>query len=291
MRPDTAVILVVDDYSDMRDIIKATLSAMGVITILEAEDGLDALEILSSRPVNCVISDWKMPNLDGLGLLKVLRNDPKYLGISFMMMTGDVSRENIQEAISVGVNAFLAKPFTSTSLCEKVALLTEKAYIPSQKGIFKQEDIGNSSDKALVLIVDESSTCINDLSDKLKDEYGVKEAKNGEVALQLIKMRPEPAIVLIGVEIPDINSLEICRRLKADPMTEHIPVIFMAEQVYEDDISEALEIGAADYVSKQAGAMVLKAKIRMHLRLKQRCDELTQQVNNLMRQVMDLSSK
>jgi two-component system chemotaxis response regulator CheY len=113
-------ILIVDDFSTMRKIIRNILTQLGFKNILEADDGTTALEILKKEKVDLIISDWNMPKMNGLELLKAVRSDETIKDIPFVMVTAEAQKENILEAIKYKVNQYIVKPFTPETLKEKL---------------------------------------------------------------------------------------------------------------------------------------------------------------------------
>jgi two-component system chemotaxis response regulator CheY len=113
-------ILVVDDMSSMRRIIKNTLKQLGYPNTDEAEDGEKALEKVRNEPFDLVVSDWNMPNMNGLDLLKAIRQDPKLSALPVLMVTTEAEMDHILEAIRSGVNSYILKPFTPETMKEKI---------------------------------------------------------------------------------------------------------------------------------------------------------------------------
>jgi len=113
-------ILIVDDFSTMRKIIRNILTQLGFKNILEADDGTTALEILKKEKVDLIISDWNMPKMSGLELLKAVRGDENLKDVPFVMVTAEAQKENILEAIKYKVNQYIVKPFTPETLKEKL---------------------------------------------------------------------------------------------------------------------------------------------------------------------------
>jgi len=113
-------ILIVDDFSTMRKIIRNILTQLGFKNILEADDGTTALEILKKEKVDLIISDWNMPKMSGLELLKAVRSDENLKDVPFVMVTAEAQKENILEAIKYKVNQYIVKPFTPETLKEKL---------------------------------------------------------------------------------------------------------------------------------------------------------------------------
>ncbi|MBE9532396.1 MAG: chemotaxis response regulator CheY [Proteobacteria bacterium] len=113
-------ILLVDDFSTMRRIIKNLLKDIGYTNVEEAADGNLALDMLKSDTFEFVISDWNMPNMTGIELLKAVRADDNLKGVPFLMVTAEAKPENVTEALQAGVNNYIVKPFTSAVLKEKI---------------------------------------------------------------------------------------------------------------------------------------------------------------------------
>lgn len=119
-------ILVVDDFATMRRIVKNILKQIGFENIEEAEDGEQAYNKLKSGGFKFVVSDWNMPNLDGLGLLKKVRSDPDLKTLPVLMVTAEAEKEKVVEAIKAGVSNYVVKPFTAEVLKEKMDKILSK---------------------------------------------------------------------------------------------------------------------------------------------------------------------
>ncbi len=112
--------LIVDDQASMRALIRTSLQQLGFREFREAADGEIGLRAMLSGPSHLIISDFNMPNLDGLGLLRAVRAHPPTAGTAFIMLTGRADKELVQRAVQFGVNNYLVKPFTVAQLKEKV---------------------------------------------------------------------------------------------------------------------------------------------------------------------------
>jgi two-component system, chemotaxis family, chemotaxis protein CheY len=113
--------LVVDDFSTMRRIVKNLLHDLGYKNVEEADDGSTALPMLKGGDFDFIITDWNMPTLPGLALLKAVRSDPKLARLPVLMVTAEAKREQIVEAAQAGVSGYIIKPFTAQTLSEKLA--------------------------------------------------------------------------------------------------------------------------------------------------------------------------
>ncbi len=119
-------ILVVDDFPTMRRIIKNLLKDLGFENVDEAEDGLMGLEKLRNNNFDLVVSDWNMPNMDGLAMLKVIRSEPALAKLPVLMVTAEAKKENIIAAAQAGASGYVVKPFTAAVLEEKLNKIFEK---------------------------------------------------------------------------------------------------------------------------------------------------------------------
>jgi two-component system chemotaxis response regulator CheY len=119
-------ILVVDDFSTMRRIIKNLLRDLGFTNVEEADDGKTALPILKQGRIEFLITDWNMPGMTGIDLLKTVRADPELSHIPVLMVTAEAKREQIIAAAQAGVNGYVIKPFTAVVLKEKIEKIFER---------------------------------------------------------------------------------------------------------------------------------------------------------------------
>ena len=118
--PASLTCLVVDDQQTIRSLVRSGLQQLGFVNVHEAADGEDGLRHMLARPVHLVISDYNMPKLDGLGLLRAIRSHPPIQKTAFVMLTGRADKDLVQRAVQFGVNNYLVKPFTVGTLKEKI---------------------------------------------------------------------------------------------------------------------------------------------------------------------------
>ena len=119
-------ILIVDDFSTMRRIIKNLLRDLGFNNTQEADDGSTALPMLQNGDFDFLITDWNMPNMPGIDLLKAVRADNKLKTLPVLMVTAEAKRDQIVEAAEAGVNGYVVKPFTAETLREKIEKIFER---------------------------------------------------------------------------------------------------------------------------------------------------------------------
>ncbi len=113
-------ILVVDDFATMRRIIKNMLKQMGFTNIVDADDGTTAWEILNKDKIDFIISDWNMPKMSGIELLRKVRSHEEFQDIPFLMVTAEGQQENVIEAVQAGVSNYIVKPFTPEVFEQKI---------------------------------------------------------------------------------------------------------------------------------------------------------------------------
>lgn len=113
-------ILIVDDFASMRKIIKNILTQLGFTNFVEADDGATAFPIIKEGDINLVISDWNMPEMPGIELLKAVREDEQVKDMPFLMVTAEGKQDNVLEAVKAGVSQYVVKPFTPEVLEEKI---------------------------------------------------------------------------------------------------------------------------------------------------------------------------
>ena len=118
--------LVVDDFSTMRRIVRNLLKELGFTNVDEAEDGQIALQKLNSLPFDFVVTDWNMPNMDGLQLLQAIRSSPSLSHLPVLMITAEAKKENIIAAAQAGASGYIVKPFTAATLAEKLQKIFDK---------------------------------------------------------------------------------------------------------------------------------------------------------------------
>jgi len=119
-------ILIVDDFSTMRRIIKNLLRDLGFTNTVEADDGTTALPILQAGTIDFLVTDWNMPGMTGIELLRAVRADEKLKSIPVLMVTAEAKRDQIIAAAQAGVNGYVVKPFTAVALKEKIEKIFER---------------------------------------------------------------------------------------------------------------------------------------------------------------------
>ncbi len=118
--------LVVDDFATMRKVLRNLLKQSGHENVVEAEDGVSALQIIKTQKIDFIISDWHMPSMTGLDLLKSVRADKEVSDTPFLMITAETVPDSIMSALKAGVSSYIVKPFTAEVLNERIVKIMEK---------------------------------------------------------------------------------------------------------------------------------------------------------------------
>ncbi|WP_286240707.1 diguanylate cyclase domain-containing protein [Neptuniibacter halophilus] len=133
-------------------------------------------------------------------------------------------------------------------------------------------------DTPVVLIVDDMPSNIKVLANCLKEEYEIRAATSGQACLQQLQAGPVPDLILLDIEMPDINGLEVCKQLKALPRLKDVPVIFVTAWGEERDEELSFELGAVDYITKPVRPSVVRARVNTHVTLKKQQEKLREMV-------------
>ena len=158
-----------------------------------------------------------------------------------------------------------------------------------------------SSDKRIILLVDDTPANIQVAHNILKDAYTIKIATSGAKALDLAKAVPQPDLIILDVMMPEMDGHEVCSRLKADPRTSDIPIIFVTGKTDAEDETRGFELGAVDYIHKPFSPLVVQARVRTQLTLreareqlaeeKQKVDRLLEEADRLVGVIFDSASR
>ena len=268
----TPCILIVDDFPVMRDILVFQLKAQGFHDVLTVGSGEEALRLLQHRRVNLILSDWSMPpGMSGLELLGRVRKDSRLAQTPFILITGEVQRDMVTQAIGAGVSDFLLKPFKPEEFAYKISsALAGKRHAVRLASHQQSATAVHAKDNArpTLLLVDDAPENLTLAARLLRDEYQVKLAASGDKALQLCKLSP-PDLILLDVMMPGMDGFEVCRRLKEDAATAFTPVIFLTSLDDAEQTVRGLELGAIDYIGKPFEPAILKARVATALRVSQ----------------------
>lgn len=265
-------VLLVDDIAIMRQVAASQLQALGITQIQGASNGVDALRMLKLRRYDLVLSDWNMPVMGGLELLCKMRTDPALADIPVIMLTAEIQRSRVAEAIRYGVSDFLVKPYTAQRMEEKINCALQRtapAPIDEADAPKLDEAAGKTtpeSQKPGILVVDDTHDNLRLLVDLFEDQYRVRIADNGKRALAICHSDRPPDLVLLDVMMPDMDGFEVARKMREHPNSELIPIIFVTALHDEVSRRKGLELGAVDFISKPIDPDILQIRVRNFIR-------------------------
>lgn len=257
-------VLVADDAASVRRIIASMLCRYGVEHVLEASDGVKALEILERRPVDIIIADRNMPNMDGQKLLELVRAHPLFGETPFLMVTQEADKAYVLEAIRAGVTDYLLKPISAPGLFSKINEIRQHSRGPAK-----------------LLLVDDSRAFLSMLKTMLlsSGNYEMRVASSAAEALQLLdrlasrSLGELPDLVLLDVVMPDLDGVEALWAMHLDERLRSIPVIMVSARDEEESLQKAFEAGAVDYIARPVSRIELQARVQAALRLKGERDQ------------------
>lgn len=148
-----------------------------------------------------------------------------------------------------------------------------------------------STDRESILVVDDTPENIDLLVEILKDDYHVRAARTGEQGLKIARLTNKPDLILLDIMMPGIDGFEVCRQLKEDPTTSHIPVIFVTARITTSDEIKGFELGAVDYITKPISPPVVRARVKTHLSLYDQNRELDRKVREQTRTIHETRLK
>jgi signal transduction histidine kinase len=237
-----------------------------------AGSGADALRLARVSRPDLVILDAHMPGMGGLQVCDAMRRDPDLADVPVIIATSQDEMEAELAAIQRGVADFITKPLVPETFRARVrARLRDRVRLSPGAGTFKAADPRVARDLPALLIVDDDPGAVQTLGSTLEDLGNIHFATDGASALDVAR-RLEPDLVLLDAMMPGVDGFALCAALKADPRLAPVPVVFVTRYDHPADETRALELGAADFVSKPYIAPVLRARVRNLLDLKLRVD-------------------
>ncbi|MBE1302235.1 MAG: response regulator [Alteromonadaceae bacterium] len=277
-------VLVVDNVDNIRSTVVAMLGDLGCKKVVQASNGVEALSIISKLKVDLIISENQIPKMDGVELLRKVRLDPRTAKVPFVMTSATIEQSEVIRAIKNGVSEYVVKPFSARILTQRLKKAIAQpikhtaSFVNAQKA-GKEEA---KKPKLRVLVVDDIPDNIDVISDLLRGEYQIKAATNGPLALKICASEQPPDLVLLDIMMPDMDGLEVCKRLKSNSKTQHITVIFLTALDQTEDVVKGLDLGAVDYITKPINPAIVKARVRTHCRAIESHKQTRDQVDTLM---------
>lgn len=257
MSDEGLAILVVDDDQNSRDTVKDFLKSAGFYNVLEAENGKDALALMRKSPIELVITDWEMPIMSGLELLKTVRGDPALAKMSFVIITSPVSNEKMKvtDAASLGVTGYIIKPFRRRVLLQKISDVLFEQRWAARRGVLVADDM----EEARQFVVEALSQM----------GFGpIYDAADGEKGLELLmKHEAEIALVISDWQMPKLTGIEFLRKIRTTRGISDMPFIMATSQTSREQmkVKLAIESEVDHYLMKPFRLKDLKEKVDLVL--------------------------
>lgn len=288
---NSGIILVVDDFATMRKLIMNQLKKMGARNVVEAENGIEGLKVLGQGNVRMIVTDWNMPLMSGLELLRAARQQAEYRDIPIIMVTAEAERQNVEAAIASGISDIIVKPFTPQQLKARITrAITSRTnriqIFPAQLDdevldLSLHGDFPQPMERQRILAVDDSPDNLIIIGELCEPEYAVTAVKSAREALQLCNNGFTPDLILLDVMMPEMDGITLLERLRKIPILELTPAILISADTTEATKLRGLTCGAVDYIDKPISPALLNLRVRNFMRyiqlqrsLQANCDTL-----------------
>jgi diguanylate cyclase (GGDEF)-like protein len=259
-------ILIVDDVHENLHALMNILRDDYAISA--ATNGEKALELARRQPQpDLILLDIKMPGMDGYSVLAALKSEPATSDIPVIFVTALAEAADEARGLALGVADYITKPVNADLLKTRVRNQLELRRYRKNPVMFDIAAHADPTHPPSLLVVDDIPENIHELLEALKDGYRIMVARSGAQALEILQAAPPPDLVLLDIVMPEMDGYEVCRRIKATPLVNRIPVIFVTVVDATEEKIKGLELGAADYITKPFDIDEVRARIRTHLEL------------------------
>jgi len=255
-------ILVADDDKYSIDVLKNCLSAWGKTFLMFAVgNGKDAVNAAKIIIPDIILLDWEMPQLDGLDALKQIKSIPELLKIPVAMVTSRSGNSHIQLAFDAGASDYIKKPIDKTEALFRVQTLANLSELIRMSTFNSNPDLTEADAIGLVLVVDDVFEIRQMVKQVLQKKYLIIEAENGAEGISKAK-ELLPDIIISDINMPGSDGLELCKTIKSNIATSHIPIILLTAQSGLPSNIAGLEAGADSYLTKPFSAELLNAAVK-----------------------------
>ena len=236
--------------------------------ILAATCGEKALELARRPPQpDLILLDIRMPGMDGYAVLAALKIDPATADIPVIFVTALSDAADEARGLAQGVADYIAKPVNPDLLKARIRNQLELSRYRRHPVMFDIAAHADPEHPPTLLVVDDMPENIHELLEALRDSYRIVVARDGAKALEIMERASPPDLVLLDIRMPDMDGYEVCRRIKAMPDGNPVPVIFVTVMDATEQKVRGFELGAADYITKPFDVDEVRARIRTHLEL------------------------
>ena len=249
--------MLVEDVEANADLAKIRLEQQSH-SVTVAWNGREAVEAFIPGRFDVIIMDIQMPQMDGLEATRRIRALEADSGghVPIIAMTAAVMREEMEKYLEMGMDAVVAKPINFDKLFKTI-----EDVVPEDAGKAASE---MNDKKWKVLVADDEPKNLWLLGQILKDHYQMSFATDGLKALDAVQ-KTKPDIILLSIIMPLMDGYEICRRLKGNPETANIPIIFLSALTEEEEKRKGMDLGAVDFITKPFDTSEIQTKVKEHL--------------------------
>jgi CheY-like chemotaxis protein len=287
-------VLVIDPVESVRIAIAAMLFELGFEKVIQASQVSQAEHYLSEGSFDVIMSEHLPSEIEGIHLLQKIRQNPATANLPFIIVSANIVQAQVLQAVQSGVSEFIVKPFTIKTFKERLSRAISNPIKTATMRLNNNED-GNvkptlesekynveKAKQASILVVDDIPDNIQIITEVIKKDYSVKAATSGEKALEICLSKNPPDMLLLDIMMPVMDGLTVCEKLKSNPLTQHITVIFVTAKGQTKDIIKGLELGAVDYITKPINPQILKARVATHIKVTTATKALREQVDIMM---------
>ena len=257
-------VLVVDDCPEHLRLL-GTILKRGGFVFRPVTSGKLAIEAASADLPDLLLLDVRMPEMSGLDVCRKFKQDPRLRDIPIIFISALESSDDKVEAFRAGGDDYVCKPFHEQEVLERIKTRLRLRKLPVDLISCALPSVASS--RHSVLVVDDDSQILRIFSELLsQDDFDVITASDAEQAIALLD-KSLPCMILLDVELPGMNGFALCRRIKHDPRTSHIPVALVTSRIGKDDVNAGIAAGAVDYIKKPFDMAEVRMRVRMQIRL------------------------
>jgi len=261
-----ARILIVDDVNENLHALMHILR--DAYAIVAANSGEKAIELAQRLPQpDLILLDIKMPGMDGYSVLAKLKANPQTADIPVIFVTALAEAADEARGLTLGVADYITKPVNPDLLHRRIHTQLELQRHRRNPLTLDFKQHADPEHRATLLLVDDVPANIHELLEALKDDYRIQVANSGTKAIELVQGPTPPDLVLLDIVMPAMDGYEVCRRIKATPLGNRIPVIFVTVVDATQEKVKGFELGGADYITKPFDIDEVRARVRTHLEL------------------------
>lgn len=263
---DKPRLLVVDDVAVNLHAMLGMLKDEYAISV--ATGGRKAIEQARRQPQpQLILMDIQMPDMDGYQVLAALKRDPATADIPVIFLTSLAEAADEARGLLMGAADYIAKPVNPQLLKTRIRNQLELARYRRMPAACDAALQAGANQPATLLVVDDVPENIHELLEALRGEFRITVASDGARALEMVQGATPPDLVLLDVVMPGMDGYDVCRRIKALPGGERIPVIFVTVVDAMQEKVRGFEVGAADYITKPFDIDEVRARVRVHVEL------------------------